>query len=178
MQAGWSGELYYAPPTLRTDWRTFARPVGEWNSPTRVSSQVSGGGSGRPCRPCQHRLAPIEALSVPHRQPGAGSRTCQAYGVRSNLRHVPSDEGARDLGKTRFNEVFGRAREIADPRRGKGVNYNGPLLPLCYLMPNLGPARAVTRCGTATLTQTFFFASRARGAYASPMFVLAARCRL
>ena len=48
-----------------------------------------------------------EALSVPHRQPGAGSRTCQAYGVRSNLRHVPSDEGARDLGKTRFNEVFG-----------------------------------------------------------------------
>ena len=30
-QAGWSGELYYAPPTLRTDWRTFARPVGESN---------------------------------------------------------------------------------------------------------------------------------------------------
>ena len=67
-------------------------------------------------------LRPFRYL-IGSRQPGAGSRTCQAYGVRSNLRHVPSDEGARDLGKTRFSEVFGRARvvAIADPRRGKGV---------------------------------------------------------
>ena len=65
-------------------------------------------------------LAPIEALSVPHRQPGAGSRTCQAYVVRSNLRHVPSDEGARDLGKTRFNEVFGRALDRGSPVRERG----------------------------------------------------------
>jgi hypothetical protein len=35
-------------------------------------------------------------------KPGAGSRTCQAYGVRSNLRPVPSDEGARDLGQNAF----------------------------------------------------------------------------
>ena len=120
VQAGWSGELYYAPPTQRTDWRTSECPLGEWNSPTRVSSQVSGGGSSRPCRPCRHRLAPIEALSIPYRQPRAGSRTCQAHGVRSNLRHVPSDEGTRDLGKTRFNEVFGRARDRGSPGRERG----------------------------------------------------------
>ena len=52
-----SGELYYAPPTLRTDWRTFARSMGEWNSATRVSSTVAEGGSARPCRPCRHLLS-------------------------------------------------------------------------------------------------------------------------
>jgi hypothetical protein len=30
VQAGWSGELYYAaPPTQRTDWRTSECPLGE-----------------------------------------------------------------------------------------------------------------------------------------------------
>ena len=102
VQAGCSGELYYAPPTQLTDWWTSEWPLGEWRSSARSSSQVSGGGSGRSCRPCRHRLAPMEALSIPHGQSGADSRTCQAHGVRSNLRHVPSDEGARDLGQNAF----------------------------------------------------------------------------
>ena len=115
------GALLCSPDTTDRLADLRVPPLGEWNSPTRVSSQVSGGGSSRPCRPCRHRLAPIEALSIPHRQPGAGSRTCQAHGVRSNLRHVPSDEGARDLGKTRFNEVFGRARDRGSPDRERGL---------------------------------------------------------
>ena len=117
---GCSGELYYAPPTLRTDWLTSELRLGDSKSSCRSSALVSGGGSRKSCRPCRHHMATIEALSIPHRHAGAGSRTCQAHGVRSNPRHVPSDEGASDLAKTRFNEMSRGPRDRGSPARERG----------------------------------------------------------
>ena len=116
------GAVYYAPPTLRTDWRTFARPVGEWNSPTRVSSQVLGGGSGRPCRPCRHRLAPIEALSVPHRQPGRGSRLEDVPGLWRPVEPAsrPVRRGRSRSSAKRVSMRFSERLAIADRSRIPG----------------------------------------------------------
>ena len=134
-RGGWGSFTYYGcmlprVPTLRlalrTDWRTFARPVGEWNSPTRVSLQVSGGGSGRSCRPCRFMSAStIWRLLRPFRyligsrepaqgraRPMASSRTCASRPVRRGR----SRSRAKRV-STRFSEGLA----IADPRVGKGV---------------------------------------------------------
>ena len=78
----------WANGTLQPAYRRRSREVGQVGRAGLVSIVW------RLLRPFRYLIA--------HRQPGAGSRTCQAYGVRSNLRHAPSDEGARDVGQNAF----------------------------------------------------------------------------
>ena len=63
-------------------------------------------------------LRPFRYL-IGSREPAQGR--ARPMRVRSNLRHVPCDEGARDLGKTRFSETFRKASRSRIPGLGKGL---------------------------------------------------------
>ena len=118
--SGCSSRVYYPYGPPRTARLARAPPLGQWASSPRTSATVSEGGSRRPMWPPRYLLRTIEALSIPHRQSGAGSRAREAHGVQPNSHHVPSSRGARDLAKTRFNKVFERARDRDFPARERG----------------------------------------------------------
>ena len=68
--------------------------------------------------PPRHLLRTIEAVSIPHRQSGAGSRAREAHGVLPNSHHDPSSRGARDIAESAFQLIF---REGSRSRFGSRV---------------------------------------------------------
>ena len=73
--------------------------------------------------PPRHLLRTIEAVSIPHRQSGAGSRAREAHGVLPNSHHDPSSRGARDIAESAL-QLLSREAEGARsrfPGGGKGL---------------------------------------------------------
>ena len=74
--------------------------------------------------PPRHLLRTIEAVSIPHRQSGAGSRAREAHGVLPNSHHDPSSRGARDIAESAFQLIFREGARWRIPGSGKGLSFS------------------------------------------------------